>query len=260
MQMSGQVALVTGAGSGIGRATALLLAREGAAVAVVDTEKERVDQVVTEIAESGGRAVGRTIDISDGDAVVAGVEALARELGGLDVVVANAGINGVWAPIDELTPDEWQRTIDVNLTGTFHTIRATVPHLKQRGGGAIVVTSSVQGTSMFSVSGATAYGATKAAQVAMVRYLALELGPHHIRVTAVCPGAVDTNLTQNTEERDTDDLGLPVELPEGGEPLKAGIAEPEHIAEAIVFLASERAARVTGVALTVDGGETLVLG
>jgi NAD(P)-dependent dehydrogenase (short-subunit alcohol dehydrogenase family) len=238
----------------------MLLAREGAAVAVVDTEKERVDEVVAEIVRGGGRSAGRTIDISDGDAVVGGIDELVRELGGLDVVVANAGINGVWAPIDELTPEEWQRTLDVNLTGTFHTIRCAVPHLKRRGGGAIVVTSSVQGTSMFSVSGATAYGATKAAQVAMVKYLALELGPHHIRVTAVCPGAVATNLTQNTEERDTDDLGLPVELPDGGEPLKEGIAEPEHIAEAIGFLVSERAARITGVALTVDGGETLVLG
>lgn len=258
--MSGKVAVVTGAGSGIGRATALLLAREGVAVGVVDADGERVEEAVGAIEAAGGSARGAAVDVSDADAVSRAVDDLVATLGGLDIVVANAGINGVWAPIDELAPEEWQRTIDVNLTGTFHTIRAAVPHLKRRGGGSIVVTSSIQGTSLFSVSGATAYGATKAAQVAMVKYLALELGPERIRVTAVCPGAVDTNMDQSTEERGTDDLGLPVELPEGGEPLKDGIAEPEHIAEAIVFLASDRAARITGVALTVDGGETLVLG
>jgi NAD(P)-dependent dehydrogenase (short-subunit alcohol dehydrogenase family) len=260
MQMSGKVALVTGAGSGIGRATALLIAREGGSVGVLDADEERVKHVVAEITDAGGNAHGETVDIRDGDAVVAATGRVVEELGGLDVVVANAGINGVWAPIDELSTEDWQQTIDVNLTGTFHTVRATVPHLKARGGGAIVVTSSVQGTSMFSISGATAYGATKAAQVAMVRYLGLELGPEHIRVTAVCPGAVNTNMEQSTEERGIEELGLAVELPEGGEPLKDGIAEPEHIAEAIVFLASDRAARITGVALTVDGGETIVLG
>ena len=256
--MSSQAVLVTGAGSGIGRAAAVALAREGAAIAVVDSEERRVTEVVAELHATGARAAGRAVDISDVAAITAAVDGLAHELGGLDVVVANAGINGVWAAIDELSPDDWERTLSVNLTGTFLTLRAAVPHLKRAGGGSIVVTSSIQGTTSFSVTGATAYGATKAGQVAMVKYLALELGPHGIRVNAVCPGAVETNLGENTDDRGTEDLGLPVELPEGGEPLKRGIADPDEVAEAIVFLAT--APRVTGAALVVDGGESLVLG
>lgn len=109
--------------------------------------------------------------------------------GRLDVVFANAGINGVQAPIGDLTPEEWDRTINVNLRGTFLTIRYTVPHLKKAGGGAIIVTSSINGTRYFANSGATAYAVSKAGQLAMVQMLAVELGPSNIRINAICPGA-----------------------------------------------------------------------
>src|SRR5690606_13470790 len=138
--------------------------------------------------------------------------------GGINIVFANAGVNGVWAPIEELTPEEWDETIAVNLRGTFLTIKYTVPYLKQRGG-SIVVNSSINGTRVFSNTGATAYAATKAAQVALTKMLALELAPHAVRINVVCPGAISTQIGENTQKRDLDELGVPVEFPEGWHPL-----------------------------------------
>jgi NAD(P)-dependent dehydrogenase (short-subunit alcohol dehydrogenase family) len=135
----------------------------------------------------GHAALALTADISLEPEIRQAVEQIIARFGCLDVVVANAGVNGVWAPIDDLKPDEWDRTIAVNLRGTYLTIHTTVPHLKAAGGGSIVVVSSINGTRTFTTPGATAYTATKAGQVAMVQQLALELARHGIRINAVCP-------------------------------------------------------------------------
>ena len=165
MELAGKVALVTGAGSGIGRASALRMARAGAAVGVLSRTEDEIRDTADAIRAAGGRAIPLTADVAVADEVAEAVGSLARELGQIDIVLANAGINGVWAPIDEIQPDEWDRTINTNLRGTFLTVHYAVPHLKKSGGGSIIVTSSINGTRVFKNAGTTAYSCTKASQV-----------------------------------------------------------------------------------------------
>lgn len=257
MRMREKVCLVTGAGSGIGRKTAILMAREGGRVAVLSRTREEIDEVVEEIRNAGGEAISVCADISDPDEIRSAIEEVVGAFGGLHVVFANAGINGVWAPIDEIEPEEWDQTIEVNLRGTFLTLKYAVPHLR-KAGGAIVVNASINGTRVFSNTGATAYAVTKAGQVALVKMLALELAQDGIRVNVVCPGAIDTDIDDNTEKRDTDRIGVPVEFPEGWHPLRGKPGSSEHVARVVLFLASDEAAHVTGTEMWVDGGESLI--
>ena len=258
--LTGKVALVTGAGSGIGRATALRLARSGARLGLLGRTAAELEQVAREIERGGGGAHVLVADVSKAEEVDAAVTRLAREAGGLHAVFANAGFNGVWAPIEELTSDEWQKTIATNLNGTFFTLKAAVPHLKRQGG-AVVVCASVNGTRMFSNTGATAYSCSKAAQVAMVKMLAVELGPARVRVNAVCPGAIDTEIDDNTEKRDVERVKTAVEFPEGSIPLTRGKpGKAEQVAELVHFLLSERASHITGTEVWIDGGQSLVEG
>ena len=191
MQLDGRVALITGAGEGIGRAAARLLAREGARIGALGRTREDLDALVNEIEAAGGEAVALCADISKPQEVQGAVRKLVDAYGRIDVVFANAGVNGVWAPIEELKPEEWEQTIAINLSGTFYTIKYAAPHLKKQGG-SVIITSSVNGTRIFSNTGATAYSSTKAAQVAMGKMLALELAPSKVRVNIICPGAIET--------------------------------------------------------------------
>jgi len=259
MLFAGKVALVTGAGSGIGRATALAFARHGASVGVLSRTGEEVEAVVREIRAQGGAATPLVADVAEEVSMRAAVERLAGAFGGPDIVVANAGINGAWAPIDDLAPAEWDETITVNLRGTYLTLHLTVPHLKKAGEGAIVVVSSINGTRTFTTPGATAYSAAKAGQLAMVQQLALELGKAGIRVNAVCPGAVETDIEENTQRRGTREAGIPVVWPEGDIPVSQGKpGTAEEVADAILFLASSKARHITGVPLWIDGGQGLL--
>ncbi|WP_112944214.1 MULTISPECIES: SDR family oxidoreductase [unclassified Rhizobium] len=259
MELQDRIALVTGAGSGIGKATALALAAEGAKVAVLSRTESEISRTRDEIVAAGGEAIALISDTSDEAAMRKAVDTVVNTFGGLDIVVANAGINGVWAPIDDLRPDEWDKTIAVNLRGTYLTLHLTVPHLKSAGGGAIVVVSSINGTRTFTTPGATAYTATKAGQVAMVQQLALELGKHRIRVNAVCPGAIDTDISDNTSARHRKESGIPVVWPEGEIPITGGEAgRSEDVAETILFLASDRARHITGTPVWIDGGQGLL--
>ena len=187
------------------------------------------------------------------------VERIASAWGRLDIVVANAGINGVWAPIDDLQPQEWDKTIAINLRGTYLTLHYAVPHLKAAGGGSIVVVSSINGTRTFTTAGATAYAATKAAQLAMVQQLALELGKSKIRINAVCPGLIETNIPDSTIKRNQDAARIPVIWPEGDIPITGGKAgTSEDVAEIIAFLASDHARHITGSPVWIDGGQSLL--
>jgi NAD(P)-dependent dehydrogenase (short-subunit alcohol dehydrogenase family) len=185
---------------------------------------------------------------------------VAERWGRLDVVFANAGINGVWAPIEELTPDEWRKTIDINLSGTFYTIKYAAPYLKQNGG-SVIITASVNGTRIFSNTGATAYSCTKAAQVAMAKMLALELAKHRVRVNVICPGAIESEIDDNTEKRKVEQEKEPVEFPQGSIPLTDGApGKAEDAGELVLFLASDASKHITGTEIWIDGAESLLMG
>ncbi|KQY77026.1 3-ketoacyl-ACP reductase [Ensifer sp. Root142] len=253
------VALVTGAGSGIGKAVAERLARENVTVGVLGRSESELRETFNKIVADGGKAIVLVADISDEKQMRRAVQQLVDETGRLDIVVANAGINGVWAPIDDLQPSEWDQTIAVNLRGTYLTLHLTVPHLKGCGGGSIVVVSSINGTRTFTTPGATAYTATKAAQVAMVQQLALELGKHGIRINAVCPGAIATKIEDNTSLRGEKETVIPVNWPEGDVPITGGDpGRPDDVAEVVWFLASRGSRHVTGSPIWVDGGQGLL--
>lgn len=260
MTVTGKVALVTGAGSGIGKAAALLLAQHGAHVAVLSRTTSEVEKTVAEIENCGGEALALTTDISQEEQIRQAIQQTVERWGHLDIVFANAGINGVWAPIEELELADWSRTININLTGTFLTIKYATPHLKKQGG-SIVVTSSVNGTRIFSNTGATAYSATKAAQVAITKMLAVELAPHNIRVNVVCPGATESEINDNTHRRNTESVRFPVHYPKGTIPLGDGkIATSQEVAELVLFLASDAARHITGTEVWIDGASSLVIG
>jgi NAD(P)-dependent dehydrogenase (short-subunit alcohol dehydrogenase family) len=258
MEFQDKVALVTGAGSGIGKATALRLGAGGARVVVTSRTQEEIEATRDAIIAAGGKALSVAADVSESDEVKKVVEQTLATYGRIDVVVANAGINGVWAPIDELTPAEWDKTMNVNLRGTYLTLHHTVPALRKQGG-AIVIVSSINGNRTFTSAGATAYSASKAAQVAMTKQLALELGKDGIRVNAVCPGAIDTAISDNTEKRNVAEVSIPVEFPEGDIPITGGRpGKSEDVADVIAFLASDASRHVTGVPVYIDGGQSLL--
>jgi NAD(P)-dependent dehydrogenase (short-subunit alcohol dehydrogenase family) len=260
MQLAGKVALVTGAGSGIGRSAAITFAKEGAKVAVLDRLAERAEEVAAEIERAGGEALPLAVDVAQAPEVQAAVERTAARWGRLDVVFANAGINGVWAPIEEITPEEWDQTLDINLKGCFLTIKYAVPWLK-KAGGAIVVTSSVNGTRIFSNSGAVAYSCAKAGQLVMAKMLAPELAPHGVRINAICPGSVSTNIGENTFVRNRESIRWPVNYPKGPIPLTGNQpASTDQIAQLVLFLVSDNASHITGSEIWIDGGQSLVIG
>ena len=260
LNLQGKVALVTGAGSGIGEAAAKKLAAAGARVAALGRTDGELTDVVNEMRSKGCQAISLVADVSDARAMEQAYQRVEREWGRLDIVFANAGINGVWAPIEELTPEEWNRTIGINLSGTFYTIKYAVPLLKRQGG-SIIVTASVNGTRIFSNTGATAYSTSKAGQVAMTKMLALEFAQQKVRVNVICPGAIETNIDENTEQRDLDKVRVPVEFPESNQPLTGG--KPGHsdqVADLVLFLASDMSSHITGTEIWIDGAESLIKG
>jgi NAD(P)-dependent dehydrogenase (short-subunit alcohol dehydrogenase family) len=223
------------------------------------TESE-LRAVAKEIEQQQGRAHVLVADVADASAIQAALEQLVREARRLDIVFANAGVNGVWAPIEELSPEDWQKTLAINLSGTFYTIKYAVPHLKRQGG-SVIVCASVNGTRMFSNTGASAYASTKAAQAALAKMLAVELGPQRIRVNVVCPGAIETEIDDNTSRRNLERVKRAVEFPEGSIPLTGRVpGKPEQVAEVVLFLASDRSSHVSGTELWVDGAQSLLQG
>lgn len=258
-QFSGKVALVTGAGSGIGRAAAIELARQGAAVGVLARNEERVRSAVDEIVAGGGKAIPILADVTSQRDLEDSVATIEETWGRLDSVVVNAGANGVWAPIDDLTLDEWNHTLATNLTSTFLTTRAAVPLLRKQGG-AIVITASVNGTRIFSNTGATAYSCSKAGQVAFAKMVALELARDKIRVNVVCPGWIVTNIEEGTTHRNRERIVIPVEHPEGFQPLEGGPGSAEQVARLMAFLLSDAADHISGTEMWIDGTESLLIG
>ena len=256
--LEGKVAFITGAASGIGKGTALRFAQEGAKIGLADRQREAGEQTQKEIEQAGGRAIFMDCDVSEPESVQRAIEATVTAFGRLDTVFANAGINGVWTPIEELQPEEWDKTLDTNLKGTYLTVHYAIPHLKRAGGGSILITSSVNGNRTFSTAGASAYSTSKAGQVAFMKMAALELGRDNIRVNAVCPGAIHTNIDERTQKRDTEKIDFKFELPDGSPALHHGQGEPLDVANTCLFLASDMSRHVSGVEIYVDGGASLL--
>ncbi|MBB3932462.1 NAD(P)-dependent dehydrogenase (short-subunit alcohol dehydrogenase family) [Kaistia hirudinis] len=259
MELAGKIALVTGAGSGIGRASAMRLAEEGADVAVLSRTAEEVEQVALDIRKLGRRAIWLVADVADADDMAEACRRTLAELGAIDIVVANAGVNGVWAPIHELEPAEWDSTIAINLRGTFLTLRYAVPAMLGRGG-SIVIVSSINGTRTFTTAGASAYATAKAGQLALGQMTALELAKHRIRVNVICPGAIDTEIDANTATRNRESAAVPAEFPSGQIPLTGDRpGTSAEVAELVLFLASDRARHITGTPVWIDGGQSLLV-
>lgn len=252
-----RVAFITGGASGIGEGTARRFAQEGASVVLADVQNEQGERVRSEIEAAGGQALYVECDVSDPASVEAAINAAVERFGKLDIVFANAGINGVWTPVDELQPEEWDRTIDINLKGTYLTVHFAVPYLKQNGG-SIIITSSVNGTRTFSNPGASAYSTSKAGQVAFMKMIALELGRHNIRCNAICPGAIKTNIDDRTDKRNVEEIGIEIELPKGSPAIDEGQGDIFEVADTCLFLASDLGRHVSGVEIFVDGGASLL--
>ena len=243
----GKVAIVTGASAGIGRATALALAVEGATVIVADIDDIRGAQVAAEIADKGGTARFVHADVSHDPQVAELVSRTVEEFGGLDVAFNNAGIEGTPAPTHECTPENWQRTLAVNLTGVWSCMRHEIPAMLERGGGSIVNCSSVAGLVGFATS--PAYVASKHGVVGLTKTAALEYAEAGIRVNAVCPGVIATEMIERfTGGRPEAAAALIATEPVGR------LGRPEEIADAVVWLCSDRSSFITGQAIAVDGG------
>jgi NAD(P)-dependent dehydrogenase (short-subunit alcohol dehydrogenase family) len=259
MSLEGKIALVTGAGSGLGKAAALLLAKEGADVAVLSRSEDEIAETAAEIEALGRRALPLIADISDDAAMRTVFNSIAKTFGQLDIVFANAGVNGVWAPVDELKAEEWDETIRINLRGTFLSVHHAVPLMRERGG-SIIITSSINGTRTFTTAGASAYATSKAGQVAFGQMVALELAQYKIRVNIICPGAIESEIGDNTEKHNVKKAKVPANFPQGTVPLTRG--EPgraDDVAELVLFLASDKSRHITGTPIWIDGAQSLLV-
>ncbi|HTO54387.1 MAG TPA: SDR family NAD(P)-dependent oxidoreductase [Myxococcota bacterium] len=248
MRLAGKRAIVTGAASGIGRASAVLFAAEGAAVVAVDVADE-LDGTRREIERAGGRCLARKLDAADEAAVQSLVNECVKEFGGLEVVYANAGIGGGLVPFFELSASDWERVLRVNLIGPFLAIKCASAHMRAHGGGSIVCTASVAG--LRSGAGGTPYSASKAGVISLVQTAANQLSGTGVRVNAICPGLIETGMTRPIFE---------LARARGSEqkigqlnPLKRA-GQPIEIARMALFLASDEASYVNGQAIAVDGG------
>src|SRR5205085_9639383 len=249
MRLDGKTALITGGTSGIGKATALLFAQEGAKVALTGRNTDRGDEVAEEIRANGGAALFIRGDVRSAEECRAAVEATVSEFGGLDVLVNNAG---VYYPGDAVscTEEEWDEQVDSSLKGTFLMSKFALPHLIEAGSGAIVNMSS--GWGLEGGEKAVAYCAAKGGMVVMTKAMALDHGPQGIRVNAVCPGDTVTPMEMADAERQGMEWSDYVEWA-SDRPL-GRMGEPEEIARAVLFLACEESSFITGAALPVDGG------
>ena len=259
MELTGKIALVTGAGSGLGKAAAFRLAAAGADVAVLSRTADEIEAVAESIEGLGRKALPLVADVAKDSEMKAAFAKLKRRFGRLDAVFANAGINGMWAPLKNLKPAEWDETIRINLGGTFLTLHYAIP-LMEKVGGSIVITSSINGTRTFTTAGASAYATTKAGQLALAQMAALELAQHKIRVNVICPGAIESEIDDNTQKKNLEAAKVPASYPKGTIPLTGGApGTAGDVADLVLFLLSDRSKHITGTPVWIDGGQSLLV-
>jgi NAD(P)-dependent dehydrogenase (short-subunit alcohol dehydrogenase family) len=248
-RLEGKRAIVTGAASGIGRASAARFAEEGAALLIADVAEAGLAETEEQIASAGGRVRAVVADASDEKTVAELVRTCVSDFGGLEAVYANAGVGGNFAPLWELSAEDWEPVLRVNLIGPFVAVKHGALYMREHGGGSILCTASVAG--LRSGAGPTPYSASKAGVVSLVQTAANQLVGTGVRVNAICPGLIETGMTQPMFDG-ARASGKEHKIGQLNPLLRAG--QPHEIAEAAVFLASDESSYVNGQALPVDGG------
>ena len=255
MKLKGKVAIITGAGSGLGRAAALLFAREGSKVLVAANRDRDGEETVRLIKESGGDAIFTKVDVTRAADLQNAVKAAIGKYGKLDIMFNNAGTPGPGKTLADITEEEWHKVISVNLTGVFLGTKYAIPEMLKGGGGVIINTSSVAAVSPRRYTGA--YAAAKAAVIQLTKVTALEYARKNIRVNCILPGPIDTPFFSKVAGGDADKMAafkekVLKEVPMGR------FAQPEEIAQVALFLASDEASYITGASFAADGGQLLV--
>lgn len=251
IRFEGKVVILTGAGSGIGRAAAMLFAGEGGMVGLLDLDQDGVEETSSAILRQGGDVLPLVCDVTDEGDVSNAVEHVLQRYNRIDVLCNNAGIE-LSKPLIRTEEDEWDSVLAVNLKGMFLLSKHVVPHMISLGGGAVVNTSSISG--LLGWPDSSAYCASKGGVIQLTREMAVEYGPYNIRVNCICPGTTETPMIDRLLglEEDPEKTALSIRAMH---PL-GRFAQPEEIARAMLFLASEEASFVTGAVLPVDGGYT----
>jgi NAD(P)-dependent dehydrogenase (short-subunit alcohol dehydrogenase family) len=255
MRLKGKVAIITGAGSGLGKAAAQLFAKEGAKVVVAANREKEGEQTVKSIKEFGGDAILVRVDVTKATDLGKAVKAAVDKYGKLDIMFNNAGTPGPGKLIADLTEEEWNRVLAVNLTGVFLGTKYAIPEMLKGGSGVIINTSSVAGVSPRRYAGA--YSAAKAAVIQLTRTTALEYARKDIRVNCILPGPIDTPFFSKVAGGDPEKIAIFKEMVRNEVPL-GRFAQPEEIAQVAIFLASDEASYITGAAFAADGGQLLV--
>jgi meso-butanediol dehydrogenase/(S,S)-butanediol dehydrogenase/diacetyl reductase len=253
-RLEGKVAVITGAADGIGRAAAVLFAREGAKLVLADINENGLEESVMLVKNENGPVVGKPTDVSKESDVEALIDLAVKTYGQIDILCNNAGITGQFLGLEQEDGADWQNVYAVNVLGAVYAIKHAAKHMRSRNSGAIVNTASVAG--IRAGAGLNAYSASKSAVINFTKTAACDLGGYNIRVNAVCPGLIETGMTRPIfdlarDKGKVDKLGNRCELRRYG--------RPEEVARAICFLASDEASYITGQALPVDGGNTASL-
>lgn len=258
--MQNKTAIITGAASGIGKASAIRLAAEGARVSLIDINESRLRETEEQIKNAGGEVLSYAANIAKPEEISRAMKETAEQWGTLDFVLANAGILGMVSPIEHFPTEEWAGTLTNNLVGTFETVKQAIPYMKEKGG-SIAVVSSVSGNRQTAQEGFSAYSTSKAGIATFAEMAALELAQYKIRVNAVCPGLIETNIFESQKESEhLKEIKFPFKVPQDAIPLTHGAGKPQDVANLVLFLASEMSNHITGTKVFIDGAETLIKG